>query len=91
MARGRQAGWSVCYPGAPRWPMLARRTENEDEARSLSFEERRGEENRGASKKHGGLAPREDLPKTEPESLARLLLSTSLPTSLIKLSRVLLR
>jgi len=50
--------------------MLARRIQEEDEANGLLLGERRNEESRGAWEKHGGLASREDLPKTESESRA---------------------
>ncbi|XP_025073622.1 uncharacterized protein LOC112552493 [Pogonomyrmex barbatus] len=66
----KQTSRLVCSPpgGAPRWPMLARQSQVEDEANGSSLEERRDEENRRVWKKHGGLAPREDLPKIKFEN-----------------------
>jgi len=62
----RQTGRLVRWlpGGAPRWPMLARRAWKQDRASRLLSERGRSEDSRGVWKKHGGLAPREDLPKT---------------------------
>lgn len=66
--RWREADRLVRSPpgGAPRWPMLARRGVDEDTANRVSEERRGRQQARKDPKKHGGLAPREDLPNTRP-------------------------
>lgn len=75
--RWREADRLVRSPpgGAPRWPVLARRDTDEDRANRVLWMRRRPNETRKDPKKHGGFAPREDLPNTGPE---RLDCSTSL-------------
>lgn len=64
--RWREADRLVRSPpgGAPRWPVLARRGADEDGANRVSRARQGRQEIRKDPKKHGGLAPREDLPNT---------------------------
>lgn len=74
VARGRRAGWSIRYPGAPQGGRCSHAVLKSRTVRA-GYRWRNGEARRtGVWKKHGGLAPREDLPKTKPERAALTLL-----------------